>query len=83
MLQKYTYRKVGLLGALLFFSGSFITIFAKNLFHMVIGYGILQGRYRLYLRKLTHVQKFTLEALMLNSNFNAHIKEKIQINCFS
>ncbi|GJQ75155.1 hypothetical protein Trydic_g9761 [Trypoxylus dichotomus] len=43
LLQKYTYREVGLMGAVIFFIGTFGTIFVTNLFQMIISFGILQG----------------------------------------
>ncbi|KRT86340.1 membrane transporter, partial [Oryctes borbonicus] len=43
LLQKYTYRKVGLMGATIYFIGTFGTIFVNSLFQMIISFGILQG----------------------------------------
>lgn len=43
LLQKYSYRKVGLMGACIFFIGTFGTIFVTNLFQMIISFGVLQG----------------------------------------
>ncbi|KAJ8925760.1 hypothetical protein NQ315_009608 [Exocentrus adspersus] len=43
LLQKYSYRKVGLLGAVLFFLGAFAIIFITNLAQMIITFGVLQG----------------------------------------
>ncbi|XP_018569583.1 monocarboxylate transporter 7-like [Anoplophora glabripennis] len=43
LLQRYSYRKVGLLGATLFGVGAFGIIFISNLTQMVICYGVLQG----------------------------------------
>ncbi|KAK9752891.1 Major Facilitator Superfamily [Popillia japonica] len=43
LLQKYSYRKVGLMGAVIYFIGTFGTIFVTSLFQMIISFGILQG----------------------------------------
>ncbi|KAF2894569.1 hypothetical protein ILUMI_11604 [Ignelater luminosus] len=43
LLQKTSYRKVGILGAILYFLGSFSTIFVTSLFQIIISFGILQG----------------------------------------
>ncbi|GJQ75159.1 hypothetical protein Trydic_g9765 [Trypoxylus dichotomus] len=42
LLQNYTYRKVGLVGAVIYSVGSFLTIFAGSISYMVITY-LLQG----------------------------------------
>lgn len=54
MLQSMTCRRVGLLGAFLFFVGSFATIFVTNLMQMIISFGIIQGdiEYNQYLKTL-------------------------------
>ncbi|XP_066153477.1 monocarboxylate transporter 7-like isoform X2 [Euwallacea fornicatus] len=43
LLNKYSYRKVGLLGSILFFMGAVAMIFAKNLVQMVLFFGLFQG----------------------------------------
>lgn len=43
LLQKLSYRKVGLIGAFLFFLGSFSTIFVTSLFQLIVSFGIIQG----------------------------------------
>ncbi|GJQ75158.1 hypothetical protein Trydic_g9764 [Trypoxylus dichotomus] len=42
LLQNYTYRKVGLAGAVIYSSGNFLTIFAGSIFYMAVAY-LLQG----------------------------------------
>lgn len=43
LLQKYSWRKVGYVGATLFFLGSFGTAFVTSLNQMIFTFGVLQG----------------------------------------
>lgn len=43
LLQKYSYRTVALLGSVIYFIGSFSTIFVTTLPQMVISFGVIQG----------------------------------------
>ncbi|XP_044255843.1 monocarboxylate transporter 3 [Tribolium madens] len=43
LLQKYTYRTVALVGASVYFVGSFATIFVTTLPQMVLSFGVIQG----------------------------------------
>ena len=43
LLRKYSYRIVGLMGAFIYFIGSFTTIFVTTLPQMVISFGVIQG----------------------------------------
>lgn len=43
LLQKMSYRKVALIGSLLFFIGAFATIFVTSQLQMVVSFGIIQG----------------------------------------
>ncbi|CAH0561109.1 unnamed protein product [Brassicogethes aeneus] len=43
LLQKYSHRTVGILGATIFITGQFATIFVTNLIQMVLFFGVIQG----------------------------------------
>jgi MCP family monocarboxylic acid transporter-like MFS transporter 9 len=43
LLQRYTYRAVAFAGAVIFFMGSFATIFVTTLPQMVVSFGVIQG----------------------------------------
>ncbi|GJQ75156.1 hypothetical protein Trydic_g9762 [Trypoxylus dichotomus] len=43
LLQKYSYRRVAAIGAILYFIGSFLAIFAQTIFQLLAVYGIMQG----------------------------------------
>ncbi|XP_017773473.1 PREDICTED: monocarboxylate transporter 1 isoform X2 [Nicrophorus vespilloides] len=43
LLQKYSCRSVGLLGAVLFFVGAFSTVFIQNLNQLILTFGVFQG----------------------------------------
>lgn len=43
MLQKYSYRKVAITGACIYFIGNFAAIFVQNLPQLVLSFGVLQG----------------------------------------
>ncbi|KAF5303573.1 hypothetical protein FQR65_LT08174 [Abscondita terminalis] len=43
LLKKKTYREVGLLGAFLYFIGSFISIFVTSTVQLVLSWGVIQG----------------------------------------
>lgn len=44
MLQKYSYRKVGIIGTCIYFIGNFAAIFVQNLPQLVFSFGVLQGQ---------------------------------------
>ncbi|XP_074036859.1 monocarboxylate transporter 7 isoform X2 [Leptinotarsa decemlineata] len=43
LLKKFSYRKVGLAGAIFFSLGAFSTIFVENLSQLIVTFGILEG----------------------------------------
>ncbi|XP_022901443.2 monocarboxylate transporter 1 [Onthophagus taurus] len=43
LLQKYTYRKVGLMGAGIYFIGTLGNVFVTNLSQMLLSFGVFQG----------------------------------------
>ncbi|XP_066249240.1 monocarboxylate transporter 7-like [Euwallacea similis] len=67
LLNKYSYRKVGFLGSILFIMGAVAVIFAKNLVQMVLFFGLLQG------------VGFGLLLPSMMSAFNAYFDKKMSL----
>ncbi|XP_066249122.1 monocarboxylate transporter 7-like [Euwallacea similis] len=43
LLNKFSYRKVGLMGSIFYLIGAVGLIFSRNLFHLIASFGIIQG----------------------------------------
>lgn len=44
LFKRYSLRAVGVFGAVIFFIGSLLTVFATSVAHLIITFGILEGK---------------------------------------